>query len=131
MRTREAAARHPAVAMLARKHWEDWVTLVAGLVLVSTPLWSNSDRAIWMTLLGVLVIIFALGSEIWDKLSESAEATVAFIGAVIVIAPTIGGFAGRNALALTAWAVGAVVIVMALVQVILELRINKAATRRA
>ncbi|SDB81509.1 hypothetical protein GA0111570_103294 [Raineyella antarctica] len=131
MSTRQTAAKHPVMVMLARKHWEDWVTLVAGLVLALTPVWNSSNRAIWLVPLGVLLILMALGSEIWDKLSEAAEGVVAVIGALIIVAPIIGGFAGMNALALTTWTVGAVVMVMALVQVLLELRMKKTAVRRA
>ncbi|WOP19329.1 SPW repeat protein [Raineyella sp. LH-20] len=115
---------HPAVHVpwgaVARRHWEDWLSILAGLYLVLSPLWlqTQQPRAIWLVPFGVVLIVFGAWSEFRERASAFAEGMVALAGAFIIASPWIGGFAGLNALAISAWAVGAVAIVMAIFETI-------------
>ncbi|SDB81745.1 SPW repeat-containing protein [Raineyella antarctica] len=130
MSTRQPLVRHPVAGRIARRHWEDWITIVAGFALALTPLWSPSDRSIWIVPFGLALVLLAAWSDLWEKVSRFAEELVVLAGVVILATPWIFGFAGANALALTAWAVGLVVIVMALVQMSTTRRSTRRTTLR-
>lgn len=108
------AAVHVPLGTVARRHWEDWVSVLAGLYLVVSPLWMQMThpRAIWLAPLGIVLIVFGAWSELRERASAFAEGFVALAGAFIIASPWIGGFAGANGLALTAWIVGGLAVVM-------------------
>lgn len=115
------SSRQPAVHVpwgtVARRHWEDWVSILAGLYLVLSPLWmqTHQPRAIWLVPFGIVLIVFGAWSELRERAGAFAEGMVALAGAFIVASPWIGGFAGLNGLAVSAWIVGALALVMAAV----------------
>lgn len=111
-------AVHLPMGEVAARHWKDWVSIAAGLVLALSPLWTQQVQAFWLIPLGVLLIVFGVWSQLRERASEFAEGMVALVGAFTIASPWIGGFAGLNGLALTAWIVGVVAVVMALVETI-------------
>ncbi|QGF23039.1 SPW repeat protein [Raineyella fluvialis] len=117
MSTRHQAVHLP-LEVRVRRHWEDDISILAGLYLVLAPLWlqMRQPRAIWLVPFGVMLIAFGAWAEFREKASAFAEGMVALAGAFIIASPWIGDFAGRNALALSAWVVGAIAIVMAVVE---------------
>ncbi len=114
MSTRHAVVHVPMGAVV-RRHWEDWVSMLAGLYLVLSPLWMQMShpRAIWLVPFGIVLIVFGAWSEFRERAAALAEGMVALAGAFILASPWIGGFAGANGLALSAWIIGGLVIVMA------------------
>lgn len=121
MSTRQTAVHLP-FGLVMRRHWEDWLSILAGLYLVLSPLWLPRERALWLVPLGLVLIVFGAWAGFRERSYLFAEAMVAVAGAFIFISPWIGVFAGFNALAISAWVVGALAILMAVSETISERR---------
>ena len=95
--------------------WQDWVALVAGVYAVLSPIWTATETsATWtMIALGGLLALAAACSIVAPDAVVS-EWTHVGLGVLLVISPWVAQFAEITAMAWTAWAVGAVAIVMGL-----------------
>lgn len=95
--------------------WQDWVALAAGAYAVLAPIWTTTtSTATWtMVVLGVVTALAALWSlyRPGDVYSEGAHAV---LGVLFIIAPWVMGFSAVSAMAITAWVVGAVTLVVGL-----------------
>lgn len=95
--------------------WQDWVAVVVGLYAALSVVWTPQaglSRPMMITL-GLLLV--AVG--VWNLARPDLAATewvVAGIGALLVVAPWVGGFATEFAAAWTAWATGAIAVVVGL-----------------
>jgi hypothetical protein len=89
--------------------WQDWVAFVAGAYAALSPIWTDtSDDATWtMVVLGVVTALIALWSLAMpdDRISEYA---LVLMGVLFIASPWVMGFDNIDAMALTAWIVGAV-----------------------
>lgn len=113
MSMHQSAARlHGGMAVSRR--WEDWVSVLAGLYLALAVLWTTGAPAVWFVPLGVLVIVAGLWSEAQDT-SLIAEVAVGILGIITFISPWLGSFTGMMRVDWTAWIVGAVTVVMAII----------------
>lgn len=101
--------------------WQDWVALVAGVVVLLTPLWFDpgTTGGIWtMIVVGALLAVAAL----WSLAVPGAIASEwahAVIGVAMVVSPWIGAFVPETGAALTAWIGGGIAILVGL-EVIVE-----------
>ncbi|PQZ96231.1 hypothetical protein CQ018_02845 [Arthrobacter sp. MYb227] len=106
--------------------WEDWAVVIAGLVMVLTPVWSErigSSVPMLLTsgaLLLVVGIIDLAGPNLYGIEIGQIMASV-----LAIILPWLGNFAGANVPALTAWIAGGV----ALVSTVLAMRPSIKASR--
>ncbi len=93
--------------------WQDWVVLVAGLVALLSPLWSETENraTATMVVLGILMAVSALWSLAMPG-AVGAEWSHVIVGVLIGIAPFVLGFTHLTMLSWTAWVTGVVAIVM-------------------
>lgn len=89
--------------------WQVWAALAAGAYAALCPIWTDTtDDATWtMVVLGVVTVAVALGSLAMseDRISEYA---LMLLGAAFIVSPWVMGFDDVDAMAYTAWIVGAV-----------------------
>lgn len=92
--------------------WQAWLALSAGAYAALAPLWTETtDAARWtMVILGVVTAAVALTSMAMseDRFSEYA---LMLMGVLFIASPWVVGFENLDAMALTAWIVGAVALV--------------------
>lgn len=95
-----------------RTAWQDWVNVILGAYLALAPVWTAGAPAGWFVTLGILVAAvgaWALGSVS----SRASEWTQIILGAVVFLAPWMGGFAAAAGAAWTAWILGVAIVVLA------------------
>ncbi len=95
--------------------WQDWVTFAAGAYAALSPIWTETDNtATWtMVVLGVVtaaVSLWALAKP-EDRISEYG---LLLLAVLFVASPWGMGFSDLDAMALTAWIVGAVTLIAGL-----------------
>lgn len=96
--------------MRAWTRWQDWVSLVLGVILFITP-WvfatashSNSSWDAWIVgILGVILALWALASL---STASIAQWISLLLGIWLFISPWILGFAAVSAAAWSAWIIG-------------------------
>src|SRR5437868_6128331 len=96
--------------MKAWTRWQNWVTLVLGVLLFIAP-WvlgtANNASASWTAwILGIIGVILALWALGLPATHIPAEWITVVLGVVLFISPWILGFAGVMAAAWTAWIIG-------------------------
>jgi uncharacterized membrane protein HdeD (DUF308 family) len=91
--------------------WQAWMALLAGAYAALSPLWTqtNDTATATMVALGVLTAAIALWSLAMseDRISEYA---LVVMGVLFIASPWVMGFERLDAMALTAWIVGAVTV---------------------
>jgi hypothetical protein len=97
---------------------QDWVTLVAGVYTMTSPIvlstvgmTGDGKVVVAMITLGALVAISSLVSLARPKASAAVWATTAF-GVLLFVAPWVVGYAGLTGAAWTSWLVGVIVVVV-------------------
>jgi len=97
------------------RKWMRWesVAVVAGLYAALSPIWTDTTtRATWtMIVLGVLTIAGA-GVSLARPDLELSDGALAVLGVLFIISPWVMGFSGTTAMAVTAWVVGAVTLLV-------------------
>ncbi len=96
------------------KTWPDWVNLVLGVYVLLAPLWTAAAPAGWFVTLGILIGVASLWA-LGTASSQAAEWTTIVLGAVLFLAPWLGGFSAASGAAWTAWIVGVLVLIFAAV----------------
>jgi hypothetical protein len=95
--------------------WQDWTVLTAGVVLALTPLWFNPGETgkWWMIVVGGAMAVTSFWSLALpeDTLSEWIHTG---LGVLAFASPWLFGYAGTPKAAWTAWAVGAIALVLGL-----------------
>lgn len=92
--------------------WPDWVNLIIGAYIALAPLWTTGAPGGWFVTLGLLVA----AASLWALATASTPASewsAVILGAVLFLAPWMGGFASVSAAAWTAWIAGVAIIVFA------------------
>lgn len=114
----DTTTRHQAEEMIQAEHkwrtWPDWVNLAIAVYVLLAPLWTQGATWGWFATMGVLIgagAIWALATAS----SQASEWTTLILGAVLFLAPWIGGFASAAAAAWTAWIAGVAVIIFAVI----------------
>jgi hypothetical protein len=97
---------------------QDWVTLLAGVYAMTSPLvlstvgMSGEGKVVVaMTTLGALLAISSIVSLARPNVSATEWATTLF-GVLLFVAPWLVGYAGLTGAAWSSWLVGAVVVVV-------------------
>lgn len=93
-------------------HPQDFIALAAGVYAVFSPMWmSTTDKATTtMIVLGIVTAGLALFSL--ARPGEIAEGLMAAMGVLFIISPWVMSFDGTRPMALTAWIVGAVTLLV-------------------
>ncbi|HEX7054981.1 MAG TPA: SPW repeat protein [Burkholderiales bacterium] len=98
------------------KHWQDPVSLVAGLWMIVSPwvlAYQAEPRPLWnAVVLGVLIALAAVSALL--EASAWQEWANVVLGAWLIVSPWVLGFAGLQAAMLNAVIVGALVVVLAI-----------------
>lgn len=96
--------------MTAWKRWQDWATIVLGLIVLATPFYFNvalGSAVAWTAYAaGVLLVLGGLWSESTDQPNQVIEAIPLVVGALLFIAPWVVGFTATPTMAWMAWIVG-------------------------
>lgn len=95
--------------------WQDYVAMVAGVVMALTPLWSYPGVAgTWaMVVLGALLTVTSLWS-LYDPAAMMSEYSHAVLGVLMFITPWVFGYADITVAAFTSWILGAVAVAVGL-----------------
>ena len=112
---------------------QDWVTLLAGVYTMTSPLalstvgmTGEGKVVVAMITLGALLVISSIVSLARPNVS-AAEWGSTLIGVLLFVAPWVIGYAGLTGAAWTSWLVGAIVVVVSQTVV----RASKLGPRRA
>jgi hypothetical protein len=109
--------------------WQDYVALVAGVVMALTPLWSfpGIGGAWAMVVLGLLLAATSLWS-LYDPGAMASEYTHVVLGVLMFITPWVFGFADVPVAAFTSWITGVIAIVVGLAAVPVSRRAHQRIT---
>lgn len=100
-------------------HAQDVIPLIAGIYAFLSPIWTTTTtRATWtLVVLGIITALLSLSELIRPDLL-SVEGITALFGVLFIISPWVMGFSSTTMpMAVTAWIVGAVVLVVSLADV--------------
>ena len=108
--------------------WQDWVAVAAGAYAALSTIWITPAGAsvAFMVTLGILLVIAGLWNLAMPRL-VSTEWVEAALGAVLFLAPWLGGYAGQPGAAWTSWICGAVALAAGLWAVIPTMRTHQEA----
>jgi uncharacterized membrane protein HdeD (DUF308 family) len=102
--------------MSTRQRWEDWLSIVAGIVLFVTPFVFNGAAiagAAWTAYVaGVLLVLVG----IWNLARPSDRAgewVQGLIGVLLILSPWALGFTAATSMAWSAWIIGLVAVALA------------------
>lgn len=95
--------------------WQDYVALVAGVLLALTPLWSYPGTGgTWaMVVLGVLLALTSLWS-LYDPGAITSEYSHALLGVLMFISPWVFSYTDATVAAFTSWILGIVAVAVGL-----------------
>jgi uncharacterized membrane protein HdeD (DUF308 family) len=93
-------------------HPQDFVALAAGVYAMLSPIWTTTtDKATaTMIFLGIITAVLALFSL--ARPGEIAEGLMALMGVLFIISPWVMSFDGTRPVALTAWIIGAITLLV-------------------
>ena len=95
--------------MNAWRRWQDYATMVLGVVLFATPFafgdTGHTTAAYGAYVLGVLVLLSGVLSAAFDE-ARRVELVPVVLGVVTFLAPWVLGFTAVTAIAWAAWIVG-------------------------
>ena len=102
--------------MKAWTRWQDWVSLVLGVLLFISP-WvfstSTNGSSSWNAwIVGVIGVILALWALASLSTATIAEGISLILGVWLFISPWVLGFAALSAAAWTAWIIGILFVVV-------------------
>jgi uncharacterized membrane protein HdeD (DUF308 family) len=102
--------------MTAWKRWQDYATMVAGVLLFVSPFvfgeTSQGVAAYGAYVLGILLVLSGILAAAMRE-SGGVELLPAVLGVITFVSPWVLGFAGITAIAWTAWVLGIVVVIIA------------------
>lgn len=103
-------------------HPLDFVALAAGVYAACSPIWTDTtdDATATMIVLGVVTACIALFSL--ARPGEIAEGLMALMGVLFIASPWVMSFDKVDDMALTAWIVGAIALVVGLADIGMERR---------
>lgn len=89
--------------------WQVVVAALAGAYALLSPIWTETDNTATMTMVVLGVVTMAV--SLWSLATAEArvsEYALMLLGALFIASPWVMGFDGIDAMALTAWIIGAV-----------------------
>jgi uncharacterized membrane protein HdeD (DUF308 family) len=102
--------------MSARKRWEDWTSIVAGIVLFVTPFVFNATAiasAAWTAYIAGVLLVVVGGWNLARPSERAGEWLEGVIGVLLIVSPWVLGFTGAPAMAWSAWIIGIVAVALA------------------
>lgn len=97
---------------------QDWVSLIAGVVLALSPIWLEvTTTVMWALIIGGAVIAVMTLVALAMPGAYIDEWMMALLGAATFVAPWVLSYTDVQAATWTSWAVGLVVVVAALAAV--------------
>jgi hypothetical protein len=105
-----------------RIHPQDFIVLIAGAYALLSPIWTTTeDRATTtMIVLGAVTVVLAV-IELVRPDMLSIEGLTALMGGLFIVSPWVMGFSDTAPMAWTAWVVGAVTLVVG----VLDLQVTR------
>jgi len=102
--------------MKAWTRWQNWVSLVLGVILFITP-WvfgtTTNTASSWDAwIIGVIGVIFALLALAYVSAAWIPEYLSVALGVLLFISPWVLGFAALSSAAWTAWIIGILFVVV-------------------
>lgn len=102
--------------MRAWTRWQDWVSLVLGIILFITP-WIfgtaiNGARSWDAWILGIIGVVLALIALAMVSAATVTEWIAVVLGIVLFISPWVFGFATLGAAAWPAWIIGVLFVIV-------------------
>lgn len=103
--------------MKAWTRWQDWVSLVLGVLLFISPFFGTATKgpisiSLDAWIIGVIGVILALLALAFVSTATIAEGLAVVLGILLFISPWILGFAAVSAAAWTAWIIGVLFVVV-------------------
>ncbi|MEV4108071.1 SPW repeat protein [Nonomuraea sp. NPDC049695] len=104
--------------MKAWSRWQDWVTLVAGIYALLSPIWvaSASGAAPSLIVLGILIALTSLASLARPGL-VATEWLNTLWGVLLFVAPWVMTYTQERGASWTSWVVGVITVVLSLIAV--------------
>jgi hypothetical protein len=90
----------------------DWLNVILGIIMASTPLWMTDPHPAWQIPLGLAIIAVALWALATNS-SLRAEKTMSLVAAVTFLSPFLGVF-GTPAATWFAWITGGLLFAVAM-----------------
>lgn len=102
--------------MKASTRWQDYAAVIIGAYAALSPLWLDTDTgARWsLIVLGVLVALAGL-AHMARPATAAADYAIGVLGVLMFISPWVMNFHSMTGAAWTAWVVGALAVVVAVV----------------
>ncbi len=102
--------------MKAWTRWQNWVSLVLGVLLFISP-WvfgtaTKGTISLDAWIIGVISVILALLALAFVSTATIAEGLAVVLGVLLFISPWVLGFAAVSAAAWTAWIIGVLFVVV-------------------
>jgi len=96
--------------------WQDWISLVLGVILFLTP-WvfgtaMNRASSLDAWIIGVIGVILALVALAFLSAATIAEGLSVVLGVLLFISPWVLGFAALSSAAWAAWIIGILLVVV-------------------
>lgn len=103
--------------MRAWSRWQDWGTMLLGIVLIATPfifgVALDSVAAYTAYVIGGLLVVTGLWTASTEEPETIAETAPLILGAALFVAPWVLQFTGVTEIAWMSWIIGALAVVNA------------------
>lgn len=100
--------------MKAWARWQDWGTVLLGIVIFAAPFVFNvpvSSNVAWTAFgAGILLVLSGLWSEATEEPNVAVEWIPLILGAALFVSPWIVQFTDQQNMAWSAWVIGAIAI---------------------
>ena len=109
--------------------WQDWVALVAGVLVALTPLWSDPGTAGGTAAMVVLGVLLAVGA-LWSLAVPDAllsEWTHVVLGVLLFVSPWVFSYHDVATAAWTSWIAAIVAVVAGLLVAVPQTRAGRSA----
>jgi uncharacterized membrane protein HdeD (DUF308 family) len=102
--------------MSTRNRWEDWTSIVAGIVLFVTPFLFNGTAitsAAWTAYVGGVLLVLVGAYNLTRSSDRAGEWVEGLIGVLLILSPFVLGFTAASTMAWSAWIIGIVAVLLA------------------
>jgi uncharacterized membrane protein HdeD (DUF308 family) len=111
--------------MSSNNRWQDWTSIVAGVVLFITPFVFGQmavTYAAWTAFIGGLLLVLVGAYNLARPADRAGEWVEGLIGVVLILAPFVLGFTAATTMAWSAWIIGIVSVVPAATALFMDTR---------
>ncbi len=103
-------------------HPLDLVALAAGVYAALSPIWTDTTDEATMTMVVLGVVTAGVALYSLSRPGEIAEGLMALMGVLFIISPWVMSFDNTHPMALTAWIVGAIALLVGVADLGMERR---------